>query len=141
MSNKPKLKNPLEARHRILQFNELNGVRLLAPASFWMAAPGRRKNVCNGCGPGGWKWDIIPDTMYGLSIHDACDIHDWMYCHGVTEKDKEIADHVFKENLYRIIDQKSVSWLFRKLRHLRAWVYFLMVAWFGDEAFWKGKRT
>jgi len=141
MSHKSKLKADfLEAQHTILQIGRLNGVTLVAPASFWLAAPGRRQNVCNGCGPGGWKWDIVPDTMYGLSVRDACDIHDWMYCHGKTVLDKDNADKVFKANLYQIIEKKTSFWPLKILRRIRACWYYLAVSWLGHAAFWKGKQ-
>lgn len=129
--NKAKLGNLLEVR-------ELNGVLLIGTAGFWRATTAKRKTICNGCGPSSWK-SFVPDTMYGLRVTDACDIHDWMYHHGKTERDRKLADRIFQINLNRIIDQKSGWWLTKKLRRARAYVYFLAVCWFGYIAFWKGK--
>ena len=99
----------------------------------------------NGCGPGGWKFDLIPDTMYGLSVVEACNIHDWMYLHGQTLEDKDRADRVFKNNVIRLIDSRtSKNWfsqnIIKPLRYRRAKTYYESVSHFGGPAFWKGKK-
>ena len=80
----------------------------------------------------------MPDRMYGWSIAEACDIHDWMYEMGETNADKAQADETFLVNLLRIAQP---SWFpLRILRRLRALKYYEAVRDFGDTAFWAGKE-
>ncbi len=43
----------------------------------------------NGCGPGAWKIDLVPDELLGVDFHLCCIIHDVEYWQG---KDKQAAD-------------------------------------------------
>lgn len=113
---------------------------LYAPESYVAAPPQVRATVVNGCGPGGWKVDIIPDTIWGLDIRPACDIHDWMYTAGETIADKDEADRVFLNNCLRLIDAAGGLWLVRALRRRRARVYYEAVRHFGGPAFWANKN-
>lgn len=113
---------------------------LYAPASYVAASPEVRAAVVNGCGPGGWKADLVPDTIWGLNIAAACDIHDWMYTLGTTLAHKDEADRVFLNNMLRLIDAAGGWRLLRALRRARARVYFEAVQHFGGPAFWKGKN-
>jgi len=97
-----------------------------------------KKTTCNGCGAGGWKYDIIPDTLYGLDITEICNIHDWMYCHGLTLEDKKIADDLFYLNLRHAI--KKGVWFLRYLRYMLAFEYYQAVSHFGERAFLVGKN-
>ena len=54
-------------------------------------APHLIYDIANGCGDG-WRDRIVPDTMYGLSIRPACQIHDWDYHHGSAIEHKDEAD-------------------------------------------------
>jgi hypothetical protein len=114
---------------------------LYAPKEYWTLTPADKAEVVNGCGPGGWKYDLIPDTMWGLDVSEACNIHDYMYYIGVTEKDKVLADGAFRENLRKIVEMKSRLWILKKLRLRRAETYYVFVSNFGDSAFGvKGER-
>lgn len=109
---------------------------LYAPELYITATPEVRAQVCNGCGPGGWKVDIIPDTIWGLCITESCNVHDWMYATGATIADKEEADRVFLNNVLRQIDAAGGCSLLRKLRRARAKEYYEAVHLFGGPAFW-----
>ncbi|NVO00016.1 MAG: hypothetical protein HXX17_11875 [Geobacteraceae bacterium] len=113
---------------------------LFAPDNYVWATPEIRAMVTNGCGPGGWKVDLIPDTMYGLDVSEACNIHDWMYTTGATLADKDEADRVFLNNCLRLIDAADSFWFIKKLRRARAKAYFEAVHIFGGPAFWAGKN-
>lgn len=110
--------------------------KLWAPEEYRNLTPEAKSEIVNGCGPGGWKYDLIPDTMWGLDVTKACNIHDYMYHVGVTEKDKVFADEVFYANLKRIIIAKSRFWPLKMLRLRRARTYYVFVRDFGDAAFW-----
>ena len=113
------------------------GIRYV-PESYANASEEVRKLVVNGCGAGGWKFDLVPDTIYGLNITEDCNVHDWMYDEGSTEADKDFADAVFLHNLKVRIN--NAFWLLRPLRRIRAREYYLAVRLAGDSAFWANKE-
>lgn len=44
---------------------------------WWDEVPeAQRRAVANGCGPGSWKLDLIPDSLLSVDFTDSCDIHD-----------------------------------------------------------------
>lgn len=96
------------------------------------------------CGPDSvmkrYGFDFVPDTVWGLSIRDACCIHDWMYQKGKTEADRQRADRTFLNNMLRTIEHETESWWLKWLRKRRAWVYYRAVSIFGGPNFWDGKR-
>jgi len=115
-------------------------IKLFAPSSFWRSDPKVIEAVTNGCGPQGWKVDVIPDKILGLEITIACRIHDWMYGQGTCMEDKATADRVFLNNLLRIIDAKTKLRPLRLARKFLALIYYEAVHLFGGPAFWKGKN-
>lgn len=110
---------------------------LIAPQSYVDASEAVKAGVCNGCGTAGWKGKLVPETMWGLRISEACQVHDWMYHEGITAEDKELADLVFLRNLIRIINRKG-GWL-KVFRRYRAMSYYNAVAEAGGAAFWSNK--
>jgi hypothetical protein len=112
---------------------------LFAPSDYWNLTPEAKKEICNGCGAKGWKFDIIPDTIWGLNITLACDIHDYMYYIGTSQEDKDYADILLFINLIKIIDANTDNIFIKILRHNRAYVYYQAVALAGNEAYWEGK--
>lgn len=131
--------------------NLVNSVKLYAPAAYWALTPSQKSAYCNGCGTKGLGGIITPDTLYGLSITPACDIHDDMYRTGQTIEDKESADRAFSNNMIRIIKahrkQNPPSWglglstrMLDTARYRRARKYYLAVKHFGGPAFWAGKN-
>jgi hypothetical protein len=115
--------------------------QLYAPSSYVNASEKVKALATNGCGPGGWKIDLIPDTIYGLDISSACNIHDWMYNAGSTLAEKDEADRVFLNNVLRLIEAGTSFWLLKKLRRIRAQGYYEAVSHFGGPAFWAGKNS
>ena len=110
--------------------------KLYAPKSYWEANEAQRNEICNGCGAkDGIK---VPDTIYGVCIRKACDIHDWMYQHGTTLADKMFADAMFRMNMATIIDNNS-NFIMGPIRNMRASKYYVAVVEWGDEAFWVKK--
>lgn len=113
---------------------------LFAPEEYWAMPPAEKRIRCNGCGAKGLGGLLVPDTLYGLSIEEACNIHDFMYNRGKTIEDKKEADRVFLNNMVRIVDNNTAwKWL-KALRRRRARTYYEVVKHFGAPAFWSGKN-
>ncbi len=113
---------------------------LYAPEDYWNLSPSEREEICNGCGTkglGGW---FVPDTLWGLSIKEACNIHDYMYWAGRTEANREEADRVFLNNMMRIILAES-GVILRFFRRYRAVSYYGAVQDMGGPAFWNSKNS
>jgi hypothetical protein len=114
--------------------------QLYAPPYFVAASAEVRAVVTNGCGPSGWKVGIITDSIWGVDIRPACDIHDWMYAEGETPAAKDEADRVFLNNMLRLIDAAGGCRLLQWLRRIDARTYYEAVQHFGGPAFWAGKN-
>ncbi|GAB6037131.1 hypothetical protein JCM15519_16900 [Fundidesulfovibrio butyratiphilus] len=103
---------------------------LIAPDTYRDAPAELRSQVCNGCGLAAWRVDPIPDTLAGVGIGEACNIHDWMYHEGV---DKWQADEVFLQNMALLCSRASR--LLLPMRLSEAALYFLAVSLCGAPAF------
>lgn len=114
---------------------------LYAPEEYWLLTDSERACISNGCGAKGICGWIVPDRIWGLSITEACNIHDFMYFMGETKEDKEHADRVFLNNMLRLIEVNTKwDWL-KKLRAKRARTYYRFVCEYGGPAFWAGKNA
>lgn len=113
---------------------------LYAPPAYVNASPEVIARVVNGCGTSGWKGELVPETMYGLDVSPACNIHDWMYAAGSTLAEKDEADRVLLNNCLRLIAAAGGLNLLRWLRRRRAHTYYEAVHAFGGPAFWEGKN-
>lgn len=112
--------------------------KLYAPEWYWKLPEDIRSK--GRCGPGrGLGEKLIPETIWGLSVTPACQIHDQMYEKGETIGDKESADRVFLNNMLRIINGNSNRFM-RWLRTRRALKYYEAVRDFGGPAFWSNKN-
>ncbi len=111
---------------------------LYAPKEYWETQD--RTAICNGCGTKGLGGILVPDTLYGLSVTDACNIHDWMYAYGRSAADKEEADRVFLNNMVRIVQGRTQWGWLKSLRLRRARKYYLAVKYGGGPAYWTGKN-
>lgn len=113
---------------------------LFVPTSFMDASFTVLYEVCNGCGASG-SWFRPPAKMYGTNMVYAFHIHDWMYHKGVTIEDKEEADRVMLNNLYRLIEADSDKWYKPTfLQRRRALKYYWAVKYGGGPAYWEGKE-
>ena len=121
------------------QSMSISGI-LFAPTSFKLASLETLEDICNGCGAANAKFDFVPDRIYGTCITYACHIHDFMYSEGVTIEDKEEADRVFLNNMFRLIELDKHKWYKpTKLQRIRAKEYYQAVNYFGASAYWSGK--
>ena len=113
-------------------------MKLFAPEIYWLLSEEARAEIVNGCGTRGILGLLVPDSIWGLCITPACNIHDFMYSVGVTTKDKEEADRVFLNNMLRMIDDGV--WILKRPRIIRARTYYASVKVCGGPAFWAGKN-
>lgn len=89
----------------------------------------------NGCGTDGWKGDLVPDTLGGIDISEACAIHDYEYSIGGTEEDREVANMNFLCNMVIII-RRDDTWLTNEGIALKwAMQYYLAVEEYGNQYF------
>lgn len=110
---------------------------LYAPDKYYLLSPAMRRELVNGAGSKGYGW-LVPDTIWGLSIREAANIHDYMYSLGTSIEDKEQADRVFLNNMLRIIEAANHfgSSLLAYPRRFRAKNYYRAVKYFGGPDFW-----
>jgi len=89
----------------------------------------------NGCGPSGWKGDLVPDSLGGIDISEACCIHDYDYEMGGVEEDRERANMHFLLNMLTIIHRDD-TWLTNEGVAIKwATNYYMAVVEYGKEYF------
>ena len=69
--------------------------KLIIPKGF----KGSAASMSGSCGSDGAFFDFVPDNFIGIDIRICCQIHDYMYSIGGTEKDRESADRTFRTNM------------------------------------------
>ena len=111
-------------------------IELVIPHRYPLLTIKDREKICNGCGSKGGI--DVPDTMYFLSVTEACDIHDFMWHEAKALEDLEYANEVFHSNMKIII--KRGSWWLRGLRYSRAHKYYLAVKYVGTSAYTKERN-
>lgn len=97
-----------------------------------------------GCGAGAGLGDIlVPDTVYGLSVREACRIHDWYYTFwpDASETGRELADRIFRNNLLRIVRAQTSNPVLFFLRERRCLAYYAAVKNFGSLHYYTGRNT
>lgn len=93
------------------------------------------------CGLNGYRLDPIPDSILGISIKEACCIHDWMYGKGITAADRAQADKYFLENVLFIIRRDSRSSILAWFRRRIAYGYYDGLRGpIGGAVFWRHKH-
>lgn len=123
--------------------------RIFIPKEFKETPTWVVKQIVNGCGPKeiGSYW--IPNSIWGITIRIACDIHDFEYYVGETEEDKKSADLTFLNNMIRLIEDTEYNKIFQKLRidkflkvlaKRTAKKYYYFVSEYGGPAFWDNKN-
>lgn len=106
---------------------------LRMPKTYADASEAEREAKTNGCGPAGLE-RYVPDHLLGLSIVEACKIHDWEYGEGATQADRKAADDRFLLNMRTLIDAEG-GFFIRAARRFLAWWYWRAVRRYGSDAF------
>jgi len=115
-----------------LTWHSHKGHMVRCPVEFAAATAAQIAEVCNGMGPAGFGF-LVPDTMYGLDVSAAGDVHDWIYAHPTTTQ--ATADYTFLENMSAIIESESSWGLLKWLRKRRAKEYYWAVRAAGSNHF------
>ena len=89
----------------------------------------------NGCGADEARFDFVPDTIFGLSIFEACRRHDHAYMLGGNTIDKYLADAEFLDNMLILIDNYDKWWYPHFFARHRAMSYYHAVSEYGHKAF------
>lgn len=88
----------------------------------------------NGCGSG-WKEPLVPDSLGGIDISEACAIHDYDYDIGGNEYDFSTANKNLLFNMLTIIHRDD-TWLTNADIAVKwASKYYLAVVEYGKEYF------
>lgn len=130
---------PVSVRKNPKLFPVMRLAGIVAPVAFWQASAEERAIHSNGCGPGGWIIDLVPDSLESLNITEECDIHDWYYSFGTTDEDKKIGDRIFRFNLRAKVRMNTTGILLLDTRLHLAELYFEAVDRHGHNAFYDGK--
>jgi len=95
---------------------------------------------CCGAGRGLQEW-LVPDTIWGLRISAACQVHDDMFELGDASWDGfHQANGVFIRNIFAIIEAKSSNAFMRAVRRHRALLYLDAVDTMGAKIYWNLKK-
>ena len=113
-----------------------NENNLIAPNSYRQNTALNTPTYINGCGGQGLTSSIISNSLFGLNINEACNIHDYMYEQGIDKLD---SDNIFLKNMLTLINQDSSSNIIKHLRKAKAYLYFLGVKLF-ENIFFKSKN-
>jgi hypothetical protein len=111
---------------------------LLATDLYRKQHPGTLDRICNGCGPDSWHVDLIPDSIFGVSVSAACDIHDFDYWVGGDATDRWHADLRLLGNMRLLINAAHSHWWQWPLTAIRLRLchrYFQAVRRFGIKHF------
>jgi len=125
--SKSKMKDYIKGKYK--------GFDLYAPSNFWKLSKEEIGKISNGCGSAKAAIDFVPDTIWGLRVTAACDIHDFSYWEGGTKDDKYVDDLFLFINILQIINAKTKWKIMKVLRFNRALKYFYCVDFYGTEAY------
>jgi hypothetical protein len=104
---------------------------LICPSPYLEMPRSEVAKIANGCGAASARFDLVPNTMWGLDISPACDCHDLDYHFKRVPRD--MADAIFLANLVILISRAS-KWLLIP-RLVRACSYYLGVRIGGEASY------
>lgn len=113
------------------------GYNLAAPWSFWTASADLRRDVVNGCGPGGLGDLAVPDWILGLNMRPACEIHDWMFAVYNCKEGFTLSNNLFLNNMVRINHQHDGFLFLKRWRLKIIKKYFQAVDLLGESFYYE----
>jgi len=140
-----------KTRRFIKRFTKYIGLECTVPFRQFVRNAGDKRiaELFNGVGSqvgfiGKATYHLIPNTIWGLNITPASDIHDFDYTEPREFDSKEDAlrhkaeaDKAFYRNVRKLIDRKG-GWC-KYGRRVRAWTYYRVLRACGKESFLAGK--
>lgn len=102
----------------------MNSKKLITPDTYLIATPEEKGLVVNTCGPEGFLNQIIPNTIFGSSVVEACNRHDWMLNEAKSKEELKVADSTFKHNLEVLTANPNDGPILRALKFLAIRIYF-----------------
>jgi hypothetical protein len=109
---------------------EQSGV-ILAPPDFFKLS--QKVIDSYSCGPGEIGDWLVPDTLWGQNVIEACQVHDFMCRKGGALEDKKFTDMLFLFNMISIIEDEKD--FFDEMSLYRAITYYIAVSR-GGERWW-----
>lgn len=109
-----------------------NGEGILAPDSYWRASKEEIRQRSNGCGPPTFLSVFVSNSIWGVDVSKACEIHDYQYSKKMSSSKRKFADYIFKENLFKIIDNDGGGDIEKLLKKGIANIYYYAVRLFGS---------
>lgn len=100
---------------------------LRVPLDYYELKQDDRSEVLNTCGPDGFLNKLVPNSVLGLEITPACQIHDWEFDKARNQKDFEKADKNFKGNLNYLNRKSKDGKLVKFLRRQIFKLYYFIV--------------
>jgi len=91
--------------------------------------------VNDGCGPGGWKNNLIPDVFLWADFKEACRIHDYDFFLGGNLADFEAANERFYQNMLIAIHNCQKAKLLNPVKRAMARLYRNKVIKYGKLFF------
>jgi hypothetical protein len=129
MKLKPPYEKSEDGRLDIRIFKDSKGplyVPLYAPNDFFDLPIEMVEDHIGGCGPGDFGDKIVPDSIWGLNIVRACEIHDFCF-RVLCDWPQKRCDVTFRNNIKRLITQGSKRRWLIPLRLIRMWTYYFAV--------------
>ncbi len=107
---------------------------LLAPESYRKLSDDEKYEITNGCGPGR-ATGLVPNSIFGVDLKPACDIHDYTYARPSSMRDRKDADDLFLLNMHKLMTRKLTSAPMRFIGTIGIGVYYMAVRLFGGQHF------
>lgn len=107
---------------------------LLAPEGYWNLSEAEKYEIANGCGPTK-ATSLVPDSILGISLIPACDIHDYTYANSHSIKKRKFADDLFLGNMCRLLDRDLKPPPLKLFGLAGILFYYLVVRLFGGLYF------
>jgi len=78
---------------------------------------------------------LVPNSILGVDLKAACDIHDYTYATQSSIRDRKDADDLFLANMHHLITRKLKSAPMRFVGTIGVGLYYLAVRIFGGHYF------
>lgn len=104
----------------------------MAPESYWKLSYDKKYEITNGCGPARAK-GLVPNSILGVDLKPACDIHDYTYAKSDSMRDRKDADDLLLLNMHNLTTRKLKPSLIRFIGTIGVGLYYLAVRLFGGK--------